>query len=79
MHFRPNKKRKSQQENIQNSLLRGETITPIEALKKFRTFRLAAIIHNLRKEGMDISTTMVTHDGTEFAEYKLETSLDSLV
>ena len=72
MAFRPNQRQVSQQENVHNALLRGEKITPMDALHRWGSMRLAAIIHILRKDGLDISTTMVQHKNTEFAEYKLE-------
>ena len=46
----------TQRELIRDDLLRGKTITPIDALEKYGCYRLAARICELRKEGMDIST-----------------------
>ena len=74
MAYRPNQRQTTQQENIHNALLRGEKITPIDALHRWGSLRLAAIIHNLRKDGLDISTTIVKSRNRNFAEYKLESN-----
>ncbi len=39
-------------------LRKHKTITPLEALNKIGTMRLAARIHNLRKRGHQIETEM---------------------
>tara|TARA_R100000306_G_scaffold60427_1_gene60514 strand:+ start:2748 stop:3005 length:258 start_codon:yes stop_codon:yes gene_type:complete len=44
-------------------------ITPLEALHKFGIFRLAAIVHILRNDGVGIRTEMVYEDGKRFARY----------
>lgn len=44
----------SQQRQVRNYLLQGNSITQLEALNLFGSLRLSAIIFNLRKEGMDI-------------------------
>ena len=72
MKFRPNKRHSSQQSNIENALVRGESITPIEALKRFGIFRLSAIIFNLREKGYNINTKMAGNGNKRFAEYSLE-------
>jgi len=46
-------------------------ITPQEALKEYGSFRLAAHIEVLRKQGHDISTKMVREGGKEYARYTL--------
>jgi len=43
----------------------------MEALNYYGSFRLAAHIEVLRKEGYNISTTMVKDNGKEYASYKL--------
>ena len=63
MRFRTNEGQISQEENIENLLLRGETITPIEALHRFGIFRLAAIVYTLRQKGLNIDK--------KFAEYRM--------
>ena len=37
----------------------------------FGSFRLSAIIYNLKKEGMNIKTNRITQNGKTFAEYEL--------
>jgi hypothetical protein len=46
----------SQKANVRAWLLEGRSITPLEALNKFGIFRLAAVVHKLRDEGLDIIT-----------------------
>ena len=47
----------SQTARIKAALLRGETLTPMDALRRFGCFRLGARIWDLRnKQGMDIRT-----------------------
>lgn len=49
-----------------------KSITPLEALDAFGSMRLAAIISELRSEGMNI-TTEIHHKGRDsYAEYRLE-------
>lgn len=64
-------KQNSQIENIRQYLLDGNAITPIEALNKFGCFRLAAVINNLKKENLNIETTIIKENGKKFAKYKL--------
>ena len=61
----------SQLKQIKNYLLNGNKITPLEALQKFGSFRLSAIIYNLKKEGMNIKTNRITKNGKTFAQYEL--------
>ena len=66
-------KRKTQKEKIKEWLESGRSITPIEALEMFGSFRLGAIIFTLREEGMPIKTEFVTNRyKTKFAKYTLE-------
>ena len=62
---------KSQKENILEYLEIGNKITPLEALYQFGSFRLSAIIFELRQEGYNIITHNKTVDGKTFAEYEL--------
>ena len=72
MKFRPNQRHQSQEIRIENALVRGDKITPIDALQKYGTFRLSAVIFNLRKKGYNIKTTMVGNShGKKYAEYKI--------
>ena len=63
---------KSQKENVLEYLQRGNKITPLEALYQFGSFRLSAIIFDLRQEGFNIITHNKTVDGKTFAEYELQ-------
>ncbi len=62
---------KTQNEKIKDHLIKGKSITPIEALNKFGCFRLAARIADLRNEGVNIATKNVTKEGKTFASYSL--------
>lgn len=48
----------NQQTQVLNHL-KKEPLTPLVALRKYGTLRLAALIFNLRDEGHNIKTTMV--------------------
>ena len=62
----------SQAQLIFQHLKRGYAITPLEALNKFGCFRLAAVIHTLRKKGHHITTDFVVKGDKHFARYKLK-------
>lgn len=66
----------SQNEMIRKYLENGNTITPLEALKRFNCFRLGARIHNLKAMGLAIHSRLVNSDGKRFSEYSLEPSED---
>ena len=61
----------TQNQQIKSYLEKGKAITPIQALNKFGCFRLAARINDLRKDGLNIATKIVTKEGKTFASYKL--------
>jgi hypothetical protein len=61
----------TQNQQIKSYLEKGKSITPIQALNKFSCFRLAARISDLRNDGLNIATKIVTKDGKTFASYKL--------
>ncbi len=61
----------SQREQILAALRRGESISPMDALRRFRCFRLAARIADLRRDGWQISSELVV-EPQRFARYKLE-------
>lgn len=68
--------RPKHQQNIKSFLLEGHSITPIIAENNFHCHRLSSVIHRLRKEGMNIITTMCYEydkDGEKFsyAKYRL--------
>ena len=63
----------TQLEAVMDYLAEGKSLTALQALKYFGCFRLAAIIHVLRKEGVPIVTHMVK-DGRSrngYARYQL--------
>ena len=47
------------------------SITPLEALHEYGSFRLSAIIYVLKREGMMVDTEMVSERGSTFAKYWL--------
>lgn len=61
----------TQNQQIKSYLEKGKSITPIQALNKFGCFRLAARISDLRNDGLNIATKIVTKDGKTFASYRL--------
>jgi hypothetical protein len=61
----------SQADEILQYLEKGNTITPLEALEKFKCFRLAARIHDLRRIGIPIVERDVQKNGKRYAEYRL--------
>ena len=63
----------TQVQQIQDHLFDGKSITPLEALNQYGCFRLAAVIHILRKDGISIETENVTQNGKTFAKYFLTT------
>ncbi len=64
----------SQSKQIKHYLEGGNKITPLEALDKFGCFRLAAIVHKLKEQGLKIKTTMIKEGQKTFAEYSIDKS-----
>lgn len=62
---------KTQNAMILAYLQRGRSITPIDGLKLFGTFRLSGRVFELKERGYDIKTTMVEKHGKRFASYSL--------
>ena len=62
---------KTQKQQIEAYLNKGKSLTPIDALSKFGCFRLAARIADLRNEGLNIATKIVTKKGKSYASYTL--------
>lgn len=62
--------KKSQKQMCLEYLEKYGSITPLEALSAFNSFRLAALICELRKDGY-IITTKLNDDGKKFAIYTL--------
>ena len=61
----------SQSYQIREYLLQGNTITALEALRLFGCFRLSGRIYDLRKEGLNISSTIMKINGKRVAEYSI--------
>jgi len=49
----------SQKQQVANYLQSGKSLTPIQALTKFGSLRLAAIIFNLKADGFKIKTELM--------------------
>ena len=49
----------SQKQKVANYLQSGKSLTPIQALTKFGSLRLAAIIFNLKADGLKIKTELM--------------------
>jgi biotin operon repressor len=64
----------SHREEILLHLKTKQSITPLEALRKFGCFRLAARIQELREDGYNIQTNMVVKKGARFAKYSISGS-----
>ena len=65
-------KKKTQKDMCLDYLERYGSITPLEALSAFNSFRLSALIFELRKDGYNITTKL--NDGDKkFAIYTLVT------
>jgi hypothetical protein len=62
---------KTQKQQIESYLTKGKSLTPIDALTKFGCFRLAARIADLRNEGLNIATKIVTKKGKSYASYSI--------
>ena len=61
----------SQTNMILSALKRGERLTHLTALRRFRCARLAARIGDLRDKGVPVQTTMVRSGNTRVARYSL--------
>ena len=64
----------TQKHSIRKHLLRGDAITPLDALRAYGVFRLAARIKELRDDGLNISTVRIDDRGKRFARYHLRLS-----
>lgn len=68
------KKKLTKLEKIKRHLLSGKSITPLQALKLYGSFRLSAVIHTLKNDhNITIETKSVTNKetGSRYASYKL--------
>lgn len=61
----------SQSDMILAHLQAGESITPMEALKEYGIFRLAARIRDIREAGHDVQTVMEGEGDKKWARYSL--------
>lgn len=62
----------SQNKQLKAWLESGKSITPLDALNLFGSFRLGARIFDLKNDyGMNIKTEMVEDNGKRFARYSL--------
>jgi hypothetical protein len=62
----------TQAKRILRFLQEGHRLTPLDALELFGCFRLAARVHELRREGWAIvERTVETASGKRIAEYSL--------
>jgi hypothetical protein len=59
----------TQNQLILAALLDGDELTPLDALNRFKCFRLAARVSDLRREGWPIETRTGTENGKRFAVY----------
>ena len=63
----------SQNAQISSYLSTGKTLTSIEALRMFGTFRLSARIHNLKDKGLNIKAKSLSlASGKRVAQYYIE-------
>lgn len=60
---------RSQNEMIKKHLLKGNSITPLQALELFGSLRLGARIYDLRKKGLKIKTLRVVEGRKNYAKY----------
>jgi hypothetical protein len=61
----------TQNEQLRAALLAGRSLTPVDALRDFGCFRLAARVADLRREGLPIECVSETKNGKRFARYYL--------
>ena len=62
----------SQNKQIKAWLESGKSLTPLDALALFNSFRLGARVFDLKNDyGMNIKTEMVEANGKRFARYSL--------
>lgn len=67
----------SQNKQIKRHLEDGHTITAIEALEKFKCFRLASRITDLKQSGMQIGSQFIElQNGKRVKEYWLKSQFE---
>jgi hypothetical protein len=62
----------TQNEQLRAALLAGRSLTPMDALRDFGCFRLAARVADLRREGLPIECVSEMANGKRFARYYLK-------
>ncbi len=62
----------TQNEQIAEYLKQGNRITALEALSRFRCLRLAGIILELKKDGLNIQSETIHDNGKHYSEYYLQ-------
>ena len=60
-----------QVDEIRQALLDGKSITPLDALRDYGCFRLAARIDELRRQGYCITTEFTYRGRKKYATYRL--------
>jgi hypothetical protein len=63
--------KKSKTQKIVDYLMVKKSITSLEAFRLFNATRLASIILNLRRRGLDISTETIREKERSYAKYHL--------
>jgi hypothetical protein len=62
---------KTQNEQILTFLKKGKKLTPLQALDKFQCFRVASRVNELRDQGYNIKTEMISRGKKRYAQYSL--------
>ena len=62
----------SQLKMIKHYLESGGKLTPLDALDKFKCMRLAAVIHQLRNEGIEVETKTIKNGRKSYAQYYMK-------
>jgi len=65
------KKAPTQAERILRHLEAGNKLTQVGAFHKFKCWRLASRINELRADGWNIKTKIIKHSGKQYAQYWL--------
>ena len=66
----------TQENEILNYLKLGNTLTPLESLRRFSCMRLASRVSDLKKKGYNIKMRMVHGDnGKRYAQYYMPPEL----
>ena len=62
----------TQTQAIQKYMEDGNSITALDALEKFGCLRLAARIHNIRQNGINVVKEMIGKRGKSYASYRVD-------